>query len=272
MFSHALTKLCCNLNTGTLLNYLVRRDAVEEAHKQTIEQICNFMESKGIPSELHQRVVNYYQFQHKKNRELEAARLINLPKSLMIKVANANYRDLIDKCASPGRPFYGCKEQLVNALLVKLSMVHVMPGDEVVQKDDISRELYFVRDGSVLVVDEHERVLSVIRSDVPDMPPLFGEVPFFLGINHLHAIKACMDGDVQLMVLSKKDSTDLFAEYPEEHSKICENLMSTFDLTWDGKQIAGEDEDATDMDKMVTKMAIIESMNQRTELRSVRLN
>jgi hypothetical protein len=81
-----------------------------------------------------------------------------------------------------------------------------------------------------------------------------------------------MDGDVQLMVLSKKDSTDLFAEYPEEHSKICENLMSTFDLTWDGKQIAGVDEDATDMDKMVTKMAIIESMNQRTELRSVCLN
>ena len=230
------------------------------------------MDSKGIPAELHQRVVNYYQFQHKKNRELEAARLINLPKSLMIKVANANYRDLIDRCANPGRPFYGCKEQLVNAILVKLSMVHVMPGDDIVHKDDISRELYFLRDGAVQVVDDHERVLSVIRSDVPDMPPLFGEVPFFLGINHLHSIKACMDGDVQLMVLSKKDSTDLFAEYPDEHSKICENLMSTFDLTWDGKQIAGVDEDASDLDKMVTRMAIIESMNQRTELRSVRLN
>jgi len=232
-----------------------------------MEQLRNFMESKSVPSDLHQRIVKYYQFQHQKNRQLEAAGQVNLPKSLMIKVANANYRDLIDRCASSGRPFYGCKEQLFNTLLVKLSMVHVMPGDEVVQKDDISRELYFVRDGSVLVIDEHERVLSVIRSDVPDMPPLIGEVPFFLGINHLNSVKASLDGDVQLMVLSKKDSTDLFAEYPEEHDRICANLMFTLDLTKDGKHIAGVEEDVVDKDKMATKMAIIESMNQRTELR-----
>ena len=139
-----------------------------------------------------------------------------------------------------------------------------MPGDHVVHKDEISRELYFVQHGSVQVVDEHERVLSVIRSDVPDMPPMFGEVPFFLGINHLHAIKARVDGDVQLMILSKKNSTELFAEYPEEQAIICANLMSTFDLTKDGKQIAGVEEDVTDKDKMATKQRIIESMNQRT--------
>jgi len=108
---------------GTLLNYLVRRDPVEEAHKQLMEQVRNFMDSKSIPSDLYERVVSYYQFQHNKNRQLQAAGQVNLPKSLKIKVANANYRDLIDRCAASGRPFYGCKEQLFNALLVKLSMV-----------------------------------------------------------------------------------------------------------------------------------------------------
>ncbi len=50
-------------------------------------------------------------------------------------------------------------------------------------------------------VDEHDRVYSVIRSDVPNQAPLAGEVPFFIGINHLNAIKAADDVvDVQLLV------------------------------------------------------------------------
>lgn len=50
-------------------------------------------------------------------------------------------------------------------------------------------------------MDEHDRVYSVIRSDVPNQAPLAGEVPFFIGINHLNAIKAADDVvDVQLLV------------------------------------------------------------------------
>ena len=50
-------------------------------------------------------------------------------------------------------------------------------------------------------MDDHERVKTVIRSDVPNQPPLAGEVPFFLGVNHLNAIKAADDVvDVQLLV------------------------------------------------------------------------
>ncbi len=50
-------------------------------------------------------------------------------------------------------------------------------------------------------MDEHDRVYSVIRSDVPNQAPLAGEVPFFIGINHLNAIKAADDVvDVQILV------------------------------------------------------------------------
>jgi uncharacterized membrane protein len=50
-------------------------------------------------------------------------------------------------------------------------------------------------------VDDHERVKTVIRSDVPNQAPLAGEVPFFLGVNHMNAIKAADDVvDVQLLV------------------------------------------------------------------------
>ena len=52
-------------------------------------------------------------------------------------------------------------------------------------------------------MDDHDRVKAVIRSDVPNQPPLAGEVPFFLGVNHLNAIKAADDvPDVELLVRS----------------------------------------------------------------------
>lgn len=50
-------------------------------------------------------------------------------------------------------------------------------------------------------MDDHDRVKSVIRSDVPNQAPLAGEVPFFLGVNHLNVIKAADDVvEVQLLV------------------------------------------------------------------------
>jgi hypothetical protein len=48
---------------GTLLNYLVRRDPLEEAHKQQLINVCLFMDQKNIPSELYSRIIDYYSFQ-----------------------------------------------------------------------------------------------------------------------------------------------------------------------------------------------------------------
>lgn len=54
--------------------------------------------------------------------------------------------------------------------------MHVMPGEEFVSKFDKPRELYFVLHGTVHVIDDDNRVKRAIRSDVPDMAPICGEV------------------------------------------------------------------------------------------------
>jgi hypothetical protein len=46
----------------------VRHDPVEEEHKRRLECVRQYMAKKSIPSELHARVIRYYQFQHTKNR------------------------------------------------------------------------------------------------------------------------------------------------------------------------------------------------------------
>ena len=140
-----------------------------------------------------------------------------------------------------------------------------------VKRDEIPRELYFVLSGSVQVVDDHDRVLSVVRSDLPDLSPIVGEVPFFLKINHFLAISASLEHDVQLLILNKEDSIVIFNEFPENHATICENLMLSFNLTKEGTQIPGIEDDLSDLNKLEIKQRIVESMQESNEKRFISL-
>jgi ankyrin repeat protein len=118
----------------------------------------------------------------------------------------------------------------------------------------------------VQIVDEHDPVVSVIRSDVPDTAPVVGEVPFFLGINYLKAIKASLEGDVQLQVLNKQSLAELIAEFPEDHNTVCGNLWAQFD-TGSREINSGEEmeEDTLDEERSLSKRRIVESTSFRTE-------
>lgn len=86
-------------------------------------------------------------------------------RSLAIKVSNAKYRSVIDKCATRGQLFFGCDPQFLNALLMKLKVVFYMTNEEVFRKDDLSRELCMVLHGACYLMDE-DKVKRVVRHDV----------------------------------------------------------------------------------------------------------
>ncbi len=101
-------------------------------------------------------------------------------------------------------------------------------------------------------------------SQVPNMAPVLGELAFFLGIVQPMAVRTRPDGDVQLLVLSKDDSNSLFDSYPEQVTRIsrflwcfmvlfsnvnekycfvqleiiCANILSSFGLDRDGKELS----------------------------------
>ena len=173
---------------GTLLTFLVRRDPMEVAHKERMEALRIYMEQKHVPQDLYETIIRYCQFQYNKNRQGDASMagasemFKSLSRSLRIEVANANHRDLVSRCSKIGRPLHRCSNGFLNAcartrthahanpsfaephartharrcsneflneLVVKLKTIHVMPGDIVVHKDEIPRELYFVASGAV---------------------------------------------------------------------------------------------------------------------------
>lgn len=154
---------------GTLLNYLVTKDPVAEAYKAKMENLGSYMEAKALPTDLAQRVFSHFQFQHSKNVQNKATASVRLPKSLEMKVAYANYNSTVEKCLGNGKPFSKCSPQFITTLMTKLTVIHVNVGEEVVKKGEIARELLFVQDGFLQVVDEENRVKKVIRNDVPGM-------------------------------------------------------------------------------------------------------
>jgi hypothetical protein len=253
--------------SGTLLNFLVRRDLVDEDYKKRVIIVEQFLQAKKVPGDLRSQVLNYLQFQHRKNVS-NSVLALELPRSLAIKVANAKYSSMLEKCALRGKPFSNCKPAFFNSLATMLKTVHVMPGEEVSRRNEIPRELYFVHIGSLCYVDMNDRVIGVVRNDVPDMAPIAGEIPFFLGISHvstilahngttllqvsvllplLHRKKANIhllsfdkhfmdvDGDVQLLILTKETSNQLSTNFPEEYRVITANLLKSMDLDEDGE-------------------------------------
>ena len=62
--------------------------------------------------------------------------------------------------------FAGCKPRFFNALIVILKPVHVIPGDTIVFKDEVPRELYFVYQGALRVVHARDLHPSVCCSTI----------------------------------------------------------------------------------------------------------
>jgi hypothetical protein len=62
---------------------------------------------------------------------------------------------------------------------------------------------------------------------VPNIAPILGELAFFIGILQPMTVRARPDGDVQLLVITREDSNELFNNYPEQVVPIekCRTIM-----------------------------------------------
>jgi hypothetical protein len=248
---------------GTVINYMNERDPVEEAHKKQMEDLHTFLDSKQLPQDLRERIVKHFEFQHKKAIENKSSR-VDLPRSLEIKVANFKYRSVVAGCTARGQVFAGCNLQFLNALLTRLRVVFLMPGEEVFKKGDLSRELALVLHGACTVMND-DKVKRVVRNDVAEHSSALGEVPFFFGIVHHFHVRAYPDGDVQLLVLSKADGDELFHNYPEQLEIIRGNLLSAIGLDEAGNSVAAADQEEDDPDVAVVKEEIRESLKSHAD-------
>jgi ankyrin repeat protein len=146
-----------------------------------------------------------------------------------VKVAFYQYEDVMERNMFL---FRGCNAQFLNMLVVALREMYLMPGETVIQQRDMSRELIFVRSGSLELL-KNSQLIKTVRAD-SDLPSVVGEVPFFMSIGQPYTVKARTTSDATCLMLSKLDFEELKMHYPEQQDIIVTNILTQFDLNKDG--------------------------------------
>eukprot|EP00960_Hanusia_phi_P071257 767509-Hanusia_phi.AAC.5 len=215
---------------GSLFHYLLvsQKDPLTEAHKKRMTDVIAFAEARRLVPAVRKKLIQHFEFQYKKSVQRKASASLKLPRSLEVKVANSRFRPTVEKCCKPGGIFYRCNAQFLNNLVTHLRPVFLMPGDQFIRASEMVLELSFVIDGHAEVVDEDE-VKRIIRSDIDD-PSVIGDVSFFLGVQQQYSVRAPLDTDIELLVLSKESGEELFRNYPEQQELVSNNILASFNL------------------------------------------
>ncbi|KAM9552818.1 cyclic nucleotide-gated channel beta-3 [Salvelinus alpinus] len=110
--------------------------------------------------------------------------------------------------------FQGCDKQMLVDMLLRLKSIIYLPGDFVVKKGDIGKEMYIIKGGEVQVVGgpDNSIVFVTLKAGC-----VFGEISLLQsakdgGNRRTANVKA--HGFVNLFVLDKKDLVDILVHYP----------------------------------------------------------
>jgi hypothetical protein len=215
--------------TGTLIFYFGQKDLATEAHKERLEALHAYCETKMLTLDLRDKIFKHVEFQHKKKVENKVALSMVLPKSLAVKVAECKYKSVMEKCTARRQLFDGCHSQFISDLLLRMHVVYLMLGEEIAKKHDAARELVFVLYGAAEVLDG-DKLKRVVRSDVPDVAPVLAPEAFFFGLPHPHNIRARLEGDVQLLIISREVRFCVYESYV--HIRIWMRDLSSVMEPW----------------------------------------
>ena len=244
---------------GTVLPYIVKKDPAAEAYQRKRKDLITFANAHELPTGLVNKMLQYYEFQYSKVRH--SASQVQLTRTLQIKVANKKFRHYVDRNMDRGLCFHRCEANFISALVCLLKELYLMPAEEFIRCGDVSRELYFVADGVVQLIDGQE-VKRKIRGDVADMASVVGEVSFFLGIPQAQAARTSADTDVRLLILTKDNSEKLLAQFPEQQELILKNILASYNLDAHGRELV-EGQEEEDASRQLQQHVIIVAMKRR---------
>jgi hypothetical protein len=169
--------------------------------------------------------------------------------------------------------FDKCQEQFVTAVLGLLRPKILILDANIFNRDDMTREVFFLESGEIEVRALHHSPPHALRRwhqcfescGVPDAPggwPLLqmydddpyvpfrvirptenmytvvGPVAFFLQVPQPYLHKASSKSHVKLLALSKEDYEEIKDRYPESRDQLIANIKSTVGLGLDGEQPA----------------------------------
>ncbi|CAL8311765.1 unnamed protein product [Merluccius merluccius] len=196
---------------GQMRDVIGAATAGQTYFRSSMDGTVSYMVNNHIPSLVQNRIRTWYTYTWDAQGMLDESELLDkMPLVMRTAIAvdiNLSTFQKIDL-------FKGCDQQMLVDMLLRLKSIIYLPGDFVVKKGDIGKEMYIIKNGAVQVVGgpDNSIVFVTLKAGC-----VFGEISLLQsskdgGNRRTANVKA--HGFANLFVLEKKDLFDILVHYP----------------------------------------------------------
>uniref|UniRef100_A0A3B4TTJ7 Cyclic nucleotide-gated cation channel beta-3-like n=1 Tax=Seriola dumerili TaxID=41447 RepID=A0A3B4TTJ7_SERDU len=201
---------------GQMRDVIGAATAGQTYFRASMDNTVTYMVANHIPTMVQNRVRTWYTYTWDAQGMLDESELLDkMP--LVMRTAIAVDINLVT--FQKIDLFKGCDQQMLVDMLLRLKSIIYLPGDFVVKKGDIGKEMYIIKSGAVQVVGgpDNSIVFVTLKAGFFNQKILLQSSKD--GGNRRTAnVKA--HGFANLFVLEKKDLFDILVHYPESQKVL----------------------------------------------------
>uniref|UniRef100_A0A8C6PYC9 Cyclic nucleotide gated channel subunit beta 3, tandem duplicate 2 n=1 Tax=Nothobranchius furzeri TaxID=105023 RepID=A0A8C6PYC9_NOTFU len=202
---------------GQMRDVIGAATAGQTYFRSSMDNTVAYMVTNHIPHMVQNRVRTWYTYTWDAQGMLDESELLDkMPLVMRTAIAVDINLATFQKIAL----FQGCDQQMLVDMLLRLKSIIYLPGDFVVKKGDIGKEMYIIKSGAVQVVGgpDNSIVFVTLKAGC-----VFGEISLLQsskdgGNRRTANVKAY--GFANLFVLEKKDLFDILVHYPESQKVL----------------------------------------------------
>ena len=180
---------------SNMASYIQSIDTDVSNFQQKMNDVRQQMTYLKIPDELSSHIEMYYNYMwtcHKGLVEHQQYFYKDLPNALNLEISMHLFRDTVSGVAL----FAGCSEAFLREVVLNLEPQVCIPGEYIVNKNDVARAMFFITRGEVEVLDNFEgRHLAFLRA-----PQYFGETAILEARRRTASIQALTYADLYCLL------------------------------------------------------------------------
>lgn len=205
MFIMALGAGAFGFIIGNIATIMANLDFARNQHLDRMQKINAFLRYHNIPARLRDQVHDYFGYVWRTRRGFnEAEILAEMPAPVRREVEYHLRSDIVTKV-----PFFkGADENMVRALVARLTPRVAIPGEKIIRRGEIGEAMYFIAAGNVEVLGPDGHTVATLADG-----SFFGEIALLERAPRTADVRATTYCD--LYTLEKSSLDDVIGQYPE---------------------------------------------------------
>lgn len=206
---------------GNLSSIIASQDAAAAGYRQKLATVNQYMQVRNLPTSLQKGVQHYFEYLWDRHHGLdESAILGELPKSLRMEVALYLNREVIKRVPL----FEGADPVFISSLVTILKPQIYSPGDDIITRGEIGREMYFLLQGSVDIYADNDKLVATLGDG-----SFFGEIALLFNQKRVATVRAKTYCDV--FMLERRGLEDLLSDNQQFAEDMRRVARKRYDVT-----------------------------------------